>query len=125
MEDGTGVSHCVIMVFIPTIGKEVPLQKPECYRWELVYEEIRNLLMETDVLGELHRIEDSMALMMKILLGDHLFEVELPPLQTRSMKKKAMSGVQKDQHPLGGPTDQYEEPRGQPLIATQTSYAPS
>jgi hypothetical protein len=80
IEDGTRVSHCVIMVFIPAIGKEVPLQKPERYRWELVYDEIRNLLMETDVLRELHKIEDPMALMMKILLGNNLFEVELPPL---------------------------------------------
>jgi hypothetical protein len=49
--------------------------------------------METDVLGELHRIEDPLALMMKILMGDNLFKVELPPLQTRSMKKKALSGT--------------------------------
>jgi hypothetical protein len=93
IEDGTGISHCVIMVFILAIGKEVPLQKPERYRWEPVYDEIRNLLMETDVLGELHRIEDPLALMMKILMGDNLFKVELPPLQTRSMKKKALSGT--------------------------------
>ena len=52
--------------------------------------------METNVLGELYKIEDSMALIMKILLEDHLFEVELPPLQTRSMKKKTMSGIQKE-----------------------------
>lgn len=51
-----GVSHCVIIVFIPTIEKEVPLQKPEKSRWERVYEEIRDLLMGIDVLqrGELY-----------------------------------------------------------------------
>ena len=49
-----GVSHCVIIVFIPTIEKEVPLHKPEKSRWEPVYEEIRDLLMGIDVLGELY-----------------------------------------------------------------------
>jgi hypothetical protein len=38
------------------------------------------------------------------------------------MKKKALSGTQKDQQPLGDHAGKEDELRGQALVATQNSY---
>jgi hypothetical protein len=90
IEDGKGESHCVIMVCIPLPSLELSLQKPDKYVWEHVHEVIGRLLRSSEE-GELRYIKDAMALMMKLLLGNNLYDTEpSPPRPSFKRKKRTM-----------------------------------
>lgn len=59
------------MVFIPITSTELSLLKPERYRWDSIHREVRNFILSTADMGNVVRIEDPMALMMKLLVGDN------------------------------------------------------
>lgn len=101
VEDGLGASHCIIMVFIPIIPKEVSLQKPERYKWEQIHEEVRNFILSTADMGDTVRIEDSMALMMKIFLGENLFDLEPSPARPSLKKQRSLATADDSSHQLG------------------------
>ena len=110
IEDGLGASHCVLMVFVPIIvPSELSLQKPERYRWDPTHDEIRNFVLGAAEMGDIVPIQDDMALMMNILLGDNLFDIEPSPPRPSQKKMKTSSASETEGHQPGCvPTDEED-----------------
>lgn len=56
--------------------ERIILSKTEKCKWEHIHKEVCYFILSTADMGDTVRIEDPMNLMMKIFMGDNLFDLE-------------------------------------------------
>lgn len=89
-------AHCILMAFIPIVARNVPLAKPENFKWVKLKKSLTDALTVMPELGRIVAVNFLTEFTLRQILGDSVYSKDASPSPPLHKKSRAYGEFQQE-----------------------------